>query len=90
VPEAVANRPRVAGVVPGDKKVVEVDTDADDDGEGDPAESGQQVRPGVEAGSEADGDREEEMVSRVDGKSLRSRFGDDTYTDCRTPVPPVP
>ncbi|MBX0286547.1 hypothetical protein [Haloarcula salinisoli] len=66
VPQAVANRPRVAGVVPGDQKVVEVDADPDDCGEDDPAKPGQQVQPGVEAGGQADGDREQEVVSRVD------------------------
>jgi len=47
--------------------VVEVDTDADDDRESDPAEPGQQVQSGVEAGGQPDGDREQKVVSRVDG-----------------------
>ena len=85
VPETVANRPRIASVVPGDQEVVEVDTDADDGSEGDPADSGQQVQPGVQAGGQADGDREQEVVSRVDRnpstKCSRRRYLSGAFDD---------
>ena len=76
--QTVANRSRVAGVVPGDQEVVEVDADADDGSEGDPTKARQQVQPGVEPGDQADGDREQEVVSRVDRKSLGRRFAEAT------------
>jgi hypothetical protein len=54
--------------------VVEVDADADDCGERDPAQPGQQVQPGVEPGQQADGDREQEMLFRVDRDSPAGGF----------------
>jgi len=74
VSQAVANRSRLAGVVPGDQEVVEVDADADDDCEDDPAQTRQQVKPGVETGDQTDGDGDDEVVSRVDRESLVGRF----------------
>lgn len=78
VRQTVANRPGITGVVPGDQEMVEVDADADDSGDGDPAQSSEEVQAGVEAGEQPDGDGEQEVVFRVDGVSLGVRFGQPT------------
>lgn len=86
--QTVANRARVARVVPGDQKVVEVDADADDGSEGDPAQPGEQVQPGVEPGGQADGDGDDEVVSRVDRNSLGRRFAQATLMRFSSSVEP--